>query len=370
MVKKFHDYIKESNQPSELAYYALDWDDNILHMPTKILMDKKVGDDEWEPVDVSTSEFAIVRNDKENWRLRDNDPTKAFSEFRDFGSRGSDAFLSDVKIAISNNETGPSWDAFIQCLVDGDIFAIITARGHEPQSMKRGVEWIIDNVLTKDQKYSLYNNCLKHAFIFRTESDVNYDRIPKGNISQTPLIQEYLNVCDYYGVSSDSFAKKFGAASASNPEKAKELALDAFVEKCKKYGEYIGAPVSIGFSDDDPKNVEHVHTYFKEKSALANDLKLNLYKTTDRTKKGGERKRFLPGQEHPQTFENNQSVSFDGLQSSVLPFNKWNNMAQNLLQTSKDSPEDPYHNQLKNQTKSATEMAKQFAYKRRKKKKK
>lgn len=367
MVKKFQDYIKESNSSDELSYYALDWDDNILHMPTKILMDKKVGD-EWEPVAVSTAEFATVRNDKENWRLRDDDPTKAFSEFRDFGSRGDNAFIEDAKAAISAGETGPSWDAFIKCLVDGSIFAIITARGHEPQSMRKGVEWIIDNILTKDEQYSLYNNCLRHAYIFGNETE--YDRIPKGAVSQTPLIQDYLNSCDFYGVSSDSFAKQFGAASASNPEKAKEMALDTFIEKCKKFGESIGVPVSIGFSDDDPKNVEHVHTYFKEKSALANDLKLNLYKTTDRTKKGGERKRFLPGQEHPETFENNQSVNFDGLQSSVLPFNKWNNITQNLLQTSKDRPTDPYHNQFKNQVKSATEMTKQFAYKRKNKKSK
>jgi len=358
MVRRFKDFIIESNGDTpELHYMALDWDDNILHMSTKILMDKNV-DGEWIPEAVSTAEFAKVRGDKENWRLRNDNPTEAFSEFRDFGPRGDQAFITDVKDAIGKGDFGPSWDAFIKCLTEGWIFSIITARGHEPESMRNAVEWIIDNVLTKDQQYLLYNNCLKHAYIF--DSSEQYDRIPKGGtISQTPLIRDYLSSCDFYGVSSNTFAKEFGAASASNPEKAKELALDAFIEKCKKYGEKTGFPVAVGFSDDDPKNVEHVYTYFKEKSALSNDLKLNLYKTTDRTKKGGERTRFK-GTEQPEAFESNQSINFDGLQSSVMPFTKWNNMTQNLYPSSKDQPKDDYHNQFKNRVDQANDLNKKF----------
>ena len=40
--------------------YSFDWDDNILNMPTHIHLEKMVGD-EWIPVDVSTSEFAEMR---------------------------------------------------------------------------------------------------------------------------------------------------------------------------------------------------------------------------------------------------------------------------------------------------------------------
>jgi hypothetical protein len=61
MVKRFEQF----SQETELHYYALDWDDNILHMPTKILMDKKVGGD-WVPTEVSTAQFAEVRNDQQN----------------------------------------------------------------------------------------------------------------------------------------------------------------------------------------------------------------------------------------------------------------------------------------------------------------
>jgi hypothetical protein len=125
-VYRYSDFITESSN-LELHYYAFDWDDNILHMPTYIHMDKKEGD-KWVPIDVSTSEFAIVRNDRENYRLVNNNPDEAFSEFRDSGHRGESAFIEDVKLALSKNQYGPSWDSFIDCLKEGALFSIITAR--------------------------------------------------------------------------------------------------------------------------------------------------------------------------------------------------------------------------------------------------
>ena len=270
MIKRFNDYINESNG-LELHYSAFDWDDNILHMPTTILMDQKVGD-KWLPVEVSTAEFATVRNDKENYQLRDNNPNLAFSGFRDNGPRGQKAFIEDVKKAINEKLFAPSWDAFIQALSEGAIFAIITARGHEPETIREGVEYVINNVMTEEQQFLMYSHCLKNAYLFSRQDVDSFDRLPKGEITKTPLIKLYLDSCDYYGVSSDSFKSEFGEGSASNPEHAKELALDKFVKKCNDFGSKVGAKsVSIGFSDDDPKNVEHVQKFFKEKSALANE---------------------------------------------------------------------------------------------------
>ena len=79
MIKKFNQFISESKDSEYLLYYAFDWDDNILNMPTVIHMEKKDGDS-WIPVDVSTAEFAIVRNDKDNYRILNNNPDAAFSE--------------------------------------------------------------------------------------------------------------------------------------------------------------------------------------------------------------------------------------------------------------------------------------------------
>jgi len=332
MVLKFSKFLESSKHELELHYFSFDWDDNILHMDTVIHMDKLVNG-KWVPIDVSTSEFATVRNDKVNYRLRNGNPDEAFSEFRDTGPRGKLAFLEDVKSSISKRQFGPAWDSFKLCLSEGAIFSIITARGHEPETLRSGVEYIIDNVLTEDETFLLYSNCLKHAYLFSYDGE--FDRIPKGVLSKTPLIKLYLDECDFWGVSSDSFSKEFGSASAQNPESAKEMALDKFVEKCNNLGRKVGAKsVSVGFSDDDPKNVEHVRTYFKEKSALSNelmphDVKLNLYKTTDRSKSGGERTRFFAGEE--EAFEAAGSSIAPGMGSSVMAFSQFNNMSDRMF---------------------------------------
>lgn len=345
MILKFNSFLESNN--FELHYSAFDWDDNILHMPTVIHMEK-LQDGKWVKIDVSTSDFATIRNDKENYRNLSN----SFSEFRDTGSRGDSAFLEDTKVALSKGNFGPAWEAFVECLREGSLFAIITARGHEPKTIRKSVEYIIDNILSDDDKFLLYSNCMKHSYIFASNED--FDRVPKGTLSKTPLITSYLNECSFYGVTSDSFMNEFGDATSSNPEVAKERALDKFIDKCNSLGKSIGAKsVSIGFSDDDPKNVEHVRTYFKEKSALSNelmphDVKLNLYKTTDRSIKGGERTRFH------KSFLSESNTS-KGMESSIMPFSQFNNIGDRMFTNG-----DEYDKSMKLGTRQLSKMSKDY----------
>ena len=75
--------------------YSFDWDDNILVMPTRIYLEKKVGNG-WVPVSISTEEFRDIRKllGKE-FRYIDNNPLKAFVDFRDY-----DAFIRDTKESL------------------------------------------------------------------------------------------------------------------------------------------------------------------------------------------------------------------------------------------------------------------------------
>jgi len=328
---------------------AMDWDDNILHMPTVIHMDNLV-DGNWIPVDVSTADFAKVRVDKENWRMRNESATEAFCEFRDFGPRGRDAFIDDVKISISEGEFGPSWDAFIECLSNGIIFSIITARGHEPETLKRGVEYIIDNVLSSEEKQSLYSHCIKFSYLFNSDYD-SYDRIAKGKLSQTRLITDYLNECEFFGVSSTTFINKFKLGDASNPELAKELALKFFTDKINDFGKKVGAKsISLGFSDDDIRNVNHVEKVFRNELSLKYAMKYNIYNTSDRSIKGGIRTKIHPEEPNPIISESafGNGDSNWGMESSVLPFTKWNNMTQKFYPSS-DNTLDDRHNFFKNE---------------------
>ena len=357
---KFENFIRESNA-SSLKYMSFDWDDNILHMGTLIHMQKR-SNDNWINEDVSTSKFATVRNDKVNWRLLNNSPDDAFSEFRDGGPRGKFAFIEDTKNAIKEKKFAPSWAAFIDCLTKGSIFSIITARGHHPETLRKGVEYIINNVLDKDQKYLMYNNCLLHSYIFDKK---DFDRIPKNEIiTDTPLIREYLSNCDFYGVSSPEFLKEFNAGDAANPEEAKKMALDKFINKCSRFGNAIGAKsVSVSFSDDDSKNISHVQKFFKEKSALSttlpHNLKLNVFDTSDRTISGGKKSDF------DSRLESNQSNQSAGMASSVLPFTQF---THDMSNQSAFSNRDNVSSTLAN--KQIQKMTKEiFKGKRRKKKK-
>ena len=239
--------------------YSFDWDDNILVMPTRIYLEKRVGDG-WVPISVSTEEFREVRKYLGNkYRYIDNDPYKSFVDFRSY-----DAFLKDTKEALDKQSFGPSFEKFKEALSYGSDFSIITARGNPPNAIKDAIKIIIDTILSEEEKNQM-----------------------KANLYGTS-VDQYLNLQDYYPVSSDEFIKKFKIeGDSSDPEMAKTLALKDFVErvvsevkKIKDKPEYTG--VSIGFSDDDMGNVEAAEKYIEETlKGLYPDVSFLVYDTSD-----------------------------------------------------------------------------------------
>ena len=269
---KYKDFLNENRKPI-MKYYAFDWDDNILNMPTVIHMEKLDGE-QWVPQDVSTEEFAKVRT-LDNWRASEN----AYIEFRDIGSRGQTAFIEDAQNAISSGNFGPSWKKFLNCLTKGSIFAIITARGHEPDTIRKVVEYIIHNILTEEQRNEMAANLTAFQDMFVQNFDFLRD------ISIQTLISAYLDKCDFVGVSSPSFASKYpelmGKSGIKNPEIAKIKALDEFIDRINIYGKQIGGSVSIGFSDDDKKTVKTIEKHFGEISPLYDDITFSVYDTSN-----------------------------------------------------------------------------------------
>lgn len=228
----------------KIRVYKFDWDDNILKLPTKIKMYYKN-----KPVYVSTSDFTSLRNNSD-YKLRDD----AFEEFRDFGLRGDNAFIEDTKMAIKNNKTAPSFMKFKEALIYGNYFAIITARGHAPNIIKKGVMTFINLALTPDEKIFFKKN-LKKIY---------------GDLPYYDLVDKYLDEQRYYPVSSPEFQKLFGSISgADKPELAKQIASKDFISYIESVAKKLKAKdiriinqkhkgdveISVGFSDDDKKNV-------------------------------------------------------------------------------------------------------------------
>jgi hypothetical protein len=317
----------------KLLYYSFDWDDNILHMPTFIYMDKLV-DGNWQPISVTPSEFAIVRNDS-NYRIRENNSIIAFQDFRDFGPKGSDVFLEDVKHAVLEKHYGPSWDKFIRCLTEGSIFAIVTARGHEYDTLKKGVKWVIDNCLTKEQQDSMYENCLKFAKLFNKNS--SYIK-SSGLFSENTLIKEYLDSCKFYGVGtpmSESFKQEFNFDDSIKTEEAKRLVLEKFMEICHQNGKLVDAKVCLGFSDDDKKNVEHVKDFFHFKSKIYSNMKLNVYDTSN--KENTNRTKYEDG-----VVTEDMGLSIANKENSILRFNQFMSQPNTLQNATNDFSQPNY----------------------------
>ena len=98
-------YINEEVANRDFKYYIFDWDDNILHMPTRIKMEHRDSvDDPWRPVEVSTATFALVRGDEEHYRAPGGVWADAFRNFED--APGRDNFIEDTIAALEKIEHG------------------------------------------------------------------------------------------------------------------------------------------------------------------------------------------------------------------------------------------------------------------------
>ncbi len=268
-------------------YYMFDWDDNILHMPTMIHLEKKTPHG-WKRHDVSTAEFARIRRDTVNYRPRGKDWDRAFVDFYDIGRRGSRAFLDDTRKALApiiqrKRRGAPSFMKFKKALIEGRLFAIITARSHGSASIRKGVEYFIENVLTPAEKVKMIRY-LRHY--------VSYFGGDPSSLSDAQVLKNYLDLNHYRGVTSPEFQKLMGRrlGGSESPEKAKQLAIHEFVKhvinlmKNRRGTEAI----SVGFSDDDPHNVRAIEDYVrKELARRFKGIKFVVYDTSDRRKRGG-----------------------------------------------------------------------------------
>ncbi len=246
-----------------MSYYIVDWDDNILHMDTKIIMEKIV-DGQWIETPVSTTDFAIFRKNPEYRVPLKEDGTsdydKAYSNFRDVTT--DNIFLNDVIDAITNKKFAPSYKAFKKCLVEGKLFAIVTARGHEPLTIRRAIEYFIDSQLTKAEKNLMKKNLLYYYNLFNNSLGDN-----------NTLLDNYLSLCEYIGVTSQYFINSVSPEMIPNGEKftpnntelSKKIAVASFSKRCIKYGDKLkdmNVSIKVGFSDDDKHNIESIAELF------------------------------------------------------------------------------------------------------------
>jgi hypothetical protein len=220
------------------SFYFFDLDDNILHLPTPLYLFHRITGEE---VAVTTQEFATIHD-----RLGKSDPwvdyevrlcdlTGSFRRFRnfDFGAISKilgkrQPLVEDLLLALNEKPAeewkGPSWNFFWHAVHNSRPTAIITARGHSPDTIRDSIRLLVRRgFLTKEPNY---------LGIFP--------------VSHPPTRK-------------DLGDHEFGWSTAQ----LKKNAIAKSVQKAfETYGHNTGH--QFGMSDDDPKNVALVIEAMKE----------------------------------------------------------------------------------------------------------
>ena len=299
-------YVNEDVANRDFKYYIFDWDDNILHMPTKITMEHLDDDGVWREVNVSTSTFALILADVEHYRPPSNGGwARAFRNFED--APGKNTFIEDTIAALEKIEhgakPGPSYNALRKTLREGRLFAIVTARGHSPETIEKAVRIFIKYALTEDERKEMLSNLRGYRQWIDGVGDGEFG-------TDSEELDYYLSLCRYSAVTHDAFRRQMAndpiyreklavASNASRPELAKEFAIRDFVEhvfhRLRRCGR-LNRSISIGFSDDDVGNVKTVSSFISsELSKRFDGIKFVVYDTSDRSLAKG-RKVCVSGQ--------------------------------------------------------------------------
>jgi len=266
--KKLLEGIDETGTP-DMKYYAFDWDDNIMIMPTKIILK----DDNDNEVPMSTEDFAEYRTEigKEPFEYEGHTIVGfADTPFRYFTVTGDKNFIVDSMVA----KEGPAWGDFVEAINNGSVFSIVTARGHTPSVMKNAVY----NLIVSNHNGIDSNELLKNLEKYRHLAD-------EESLSKKEMILEYLDLCKFYPVT-------YGEGSASKPEEGKIKALKEFIQHVKNISSHIKKKAllknkvsnnepQIGFSDDDIRNLQSAKGHFENEP----DNILKFYSTAGGTKK-------------------------------------------------------------------------------------
>jgi len=257
VVKEIISEIIHDQMKPTMKYYAFDWDDNLMYMPTKIYLK----DEDGKTVGMSTEDFAEYRTEigKEPFEYEGH-TIVGFDEdaFMDFRVPGDSAFIKDAMRA----ETGPAWSDFVEAVNNGSVFAIITARGHIPSVLKNAIY----NLIKKNKHGLSEKELVKNLKKYRDLAD-------EDELSDDELVRAYLDMNKYHPVS-------FGEGSAANPEALKVNAMREFMsyvqDLSRKLQEkaFMKNKISnyfipyIGFSDDDLRNVQAMKKHFDDESGL------------------------------------------------------------------------------------------------------
>lgn len=207
------------------SFYFFDFDDNVMRLDTCIYVFHRHTGAE---LPLSTRRFAELHpllgkpGPFEHFEIRPDDQTGSYRRFRDVLPTELDGrqqpFVEDLLAALGKGDLlwkGPSWSFFFHAVFNGRPIAVITARGHAPDTIRAGIAAL-------------------HS---------------RGYLTATP------NYLGLFPVSHRGVRADLGdpAASRSIPELKKRAIIRSVEMAMQQFGE--NPYHRFGMSDDDPRNV-------------------------------------------------------------------------------------------------------------------
>ena len=212
------------------SFYFFDFDDNVAFLTTSIYLFHK---ETREEIALSSGDFARVsqavgkRGEFKNHEVDFDDFKGSFRDFRDKNigliekvlGQKKQPFVQDIAHALGQEDfhwKGPSWDCFYHAVFNKRPLSVITARGHNPNTIQRGIHELVRE---------------RHL----------------------PYRPNYLSV---YPVTHTETRRDLGDHAMSfSVAELKKRAIQASVEEAFKKYEY-NEFHRFGMSDDDPKNID------------------------------------------------------------------------------------------------------------------
>ena len=130
------------------SFYIFDFDDNIIHTrSSSYIYHKETG----EEVTLSSQDYVKHRTSVgvsgiyKDYYI-DPAPGRSFRRFGDSDIPNHFPFIEDLENSVNQPDwQGPSWNRFVKAVTLDRTIAIITARGHHPDRIREGIDWLADN---------------------------------------------------------------------------------------------------------------------------------------------------------------------------------------------------------------------------------
>jgi hypothetical protein len=153
------DFFREPDRNFEKggrSFYFFDFDDNVVHLPTKIILFSK---ESGNTIEVSTQDYALIHPQlgHENSKWKDFEvklsPPLSFQNFREkpkeaLSPNEDQPLIQDMHEALRHpflEWRGPSWGFFVYAVNNNRPISIITARGHHPHTIRRAINLLVQN---------------------------------------------------------------------------------------------------------------------------------------------------------------------------------------------------------------------------------